>query len=140
MDGTRRTTSRPRLHDCWQRNSFLYYNFFTPLPGCRGTAGFFLSKNRIVYWPILRYILISHRIHENTQPRHGWRGSLIGKAVVLKTTASDRLQVRVLSSPPSFFCFLRLGFGFLPYFSYTKTLCWLDFLALCGVFGIAFMN
>src|SRR5829696_8660434 len=31
------------------------------------------------------------------------RGSLIGKAVVLKTTASDRLQVRVLSSPPFLF-------------------------------------
>ena len=28
------------------------------------------------------------------------RGSLIGKAVVLKTTARKRLQVRVLSSPP----------------------------------------
>ena len=36
-------------------------------------------------------------------PREVRRGSLIGKAVVLKTTARKRLQVRVLSSPPFHF-------------------------------------
>src|SRR5688500_4033740 len=39
------------------------------------------------------------------------RGSLIGKAVVLKTTAGNRLQVRVLSSPPLQFGNSDLGFG-----------------------------
>src|SRR5688572_13834154 len=38
------------------------------------------------------------------------RGSLIGKAVVLKTTAGNRLQVRVLSSPPDRFWILDFGF------------------------------
>ena len=41
------------------------------------------------------------------------RGSLIGKAVVLKTTARKRLQVRVLSSPPSQFWILDFGFWIL---------------------------
>ena len=31
-----------------------------------------------------------------------WKGSLTGKAVVLKTTARSRLQVQVLSLPPKF--------------------------------------
>ena len=90
--------------------------------------GFSLSETGCLSG-VLRYIFCS--------PLQMRRGSLIGKAVVLKTTAGDRLQVRVLSSPPySIFAFRILDFQFR--YPFDDSILLITFLALQHGFDIAY--